>query len=100
MAADPPQREADVTRNILDQLLSRHRDAVPEEVIRRTFEDCLAHLSSARIRDFVPVLAHRCAKAKLEALAAEPAAQREVGMAERQGTIQVQQEARSWPVPR
>ena len=60
--------ERAVVRGLLDELVHRYSRSVAEERIALVFEECLAQFSLARIRDFVPVLAHRCAKAKLEAL--------------------------------
>jgi hypothetical protein len=65
------QQEEAVTRGLVNHLISRHGEWLPEEDIRRTFEECLDRFSSARIRDFVPVLAHRCANAKLRAMASD-----------------------------
>jgi hypothetical protein len=62
--------EGAVVRSLLDELVHRYSPSVGEERIALVFEECLAQFSSARIRDFVPVLAQRCAKSKLEALKA------------------------------
>ena len=57
-----------VVRGLLDELVHRYSTSVPPEMIDRIFQECLAQFSTARIGDFVPVLAQRCAKAKLEVL--------------------------------
>jgi hypothetical protein len=80
--SEPSQQEEAANRTILNGLISRHSVWLPEEDIRRTFEECLAQFSSARIRDFVPVLAHRCANAKLQALASDREHVEEVRMTE------------------
>ena len=68
---DPSQQEEAANRRILNHLISRYGELLAEEDIGRTFEECVAQFSSARIREFVPVLAHRRADTKLRAMASD-----------------------------
>jgi hypothetical protein len=39
---------------------------VPPEELEAAIRGCFAHWSDARVRDFVPILAERCARAHIE----------------------------------
>ena len=73
VALDHLRHDGAAAHGLLDELVHRSSTSVPAEVIDRIYEECLAHFSAARIRDFVPVLAQRCAKANLATIAAERA---------------------------
>ena len=61
------QREcmANLTDAVADDLARRFDEGVPYEVIHSVAEECLGQWPDARINDFIPILATKCARDRL-----------------------------------
>jgi hypothetical protein len=62
---NPSEANADPLPGLRKQLASEYGETLPAETIDRAAQEALGELSEARIRDYVPVLAWRRARARL-----------------------------------
>jgi hypothetical protein len=74
MTASSAPHQTDEDRHLTQQLhevesrlLERyaHRDELPEDQVRRTFEAVQARFTHARVRTYVPILVERAVRAEL-----------------------------------
>ena len=54
-----------VVDTVAEDLSRRFGGAVPRDLIRQTAQECLQQWPDARISDFVPILATKCARERL-----------------------------------
>lgn len=67
-------RESRIVDTVAQDLSRRFAGAVPMDLIRQTAEECLHQWPDARINDFVPILATKCARERLAARGFQPRA--------------------------
>jgi hypothetical protein len=65
VGVSPSQALPDPLPGVRQQLLAEYGETVPTEQIDRAAQEAVAELSDAPIREFVPVLAWRRARARL-----------------------------------
>jgi hypothetical protein len=61
------ERERAVIETAVKNLVGRFEKDVPRRVLDATIRECFSEWSDAKIKDFVPILAERCAIEKLKA---------------------------------
>jgi hypothetical protein len=62
---DESEREEAAVSVAVRDLVRRFGDAVPQAELESAARSCFANWSDARIRDFVPILAERCARERV-----------------------------------
>jgi hypothetical protein len=64
---DEHEREDAAVRASVARLTARYGDHdVPPEDLEAEVRSCFGNWPDARVRDFIPILAERCARARLE----------------------------------